>query len=55
MESNIDGVSNESLMDAAFEINQVADHASWTDKEYADELRSVAESLRENVVEESHD
>jgi hypothetical protein len=51
MESEINDVDDEVLDDAAFELNCIAEHASWTDQEYADGLRTVSSHLREKIDE----
>lgn len=49
MESKIDDVSNEALYDAALELDAIADHVSWTDEDYADELRTIVHHLQEKM------
>lgn len=52
MESKIDEVSDEALYDAALELSEIADHVSWTDEEYADELRTIVHHLQDKMAEE---
>lgn len=49
MESKIDDVSDEVLYDAAFELDEIASHVSWTDQEYADELLVIVHHLQDNM------
>lgn len=55
MESKIDGVDNGTLNNMAFELDLIADHAYCTDREYAEEVRAVADYLKGKKTEGSHD